>query len=104
MSTMSKARRNVVVFRKIPDDLLERIMTRHDVTVADPRRTDELPRFREVLRDADGLIGSSFKLGEDELARSPRLRLISSISVGVAITISPTSSSAASACATHLAC
>lgn len=83
MSSTSKARRKVVVFRKIPGDLLERIRTRHDVTVADPRRAEELPRFREVLHDADGLIGSSFRLGEEELARSPRLRVISSISVGV---------------------
>jgi phosphogluconate 2-dehydrogenase/gluconate 2-dehydrogenase len=79
----SAARRNVVVFRKLPHDLLERILTKHDVTVADPRRADELPRFREALGDADGLIGSSFRLGADELARAPRLKVISSISVGV---------------------
>ena len=68
------ARKNVVVFRQIPDDLLERIRASHDVVVADPRRAEELPRFREALHDADGLIGSSFKLGAEELARSPRLR------------------------------
>ena len=79
----SSARRNVVVFRKLPDDLLDRIQTRHDVTVADPRRADELPRFREALGNADGLIGSSFRLGADELARAPQLKVISSISVGV---------------------
>ena len=83
MGTPSAARRNVVVFRKLPDDLLDRIKTRHDVIVADPRRADELPRFREALGDAHGLIGSSFRLGADELARAPRLKVISSISVGV---------------------
>lgn len=83
MRTLDAARRNVVVFRKLPDDLLERIVSRHDVTVADPRRADELPRFREALGDADGLIGSSFRIGADELARAPRLKVISSISVGV---------------------
>ena len=77
------ARKNVVVFRQIPDDLLERIRAWHDVVVADPRRAEELPRFREALHDADGLIGSSFKLGAEELARAPRLEVISSISVGV---------------------
>ena len=77
------ARKNVVVFRQIPDDLLERIRAWHDVVVADPRRAEELPRFREALHDADGLIGSSFKLGAEELARAPRLKVISSISVGV---------------------
>ncbi|SAK57242.1 2-hydroxyacid dehydrogenase [Caballeronia ptereochthonis] len=83
MRTPSAARRKVVVFRKLPDDLLERIQAKHDVTVADPRRADELPRFRDALGDADGLIGSSFRLGADELARAPRLKVISSISVGV---------------------
>ncbi|SAL66046.1 2-ketogluconate reductase [Caballeronia arvi] len=83
MRTPSAERRNVVVFRKLPDDLLDRIATRHDVTLADPRRADELPRFREALGHADGLIGSSFRLGADELARASRLKVISSISVGV---------------------
>ncbi|SAL75066.1 2-ketogluconate reductase [Caballeronia terrestris] len=83
MSTTPSARKNVVVFRKLPDDLLERIRTWHDVTVADPRSADDLPRFREALQNADGLIGSSFKLGAEELSRAPHLRVISSISVGV---------------------
>jgi phosphogluconate 2-dehydrogenase/gluconate 2-dehydrogenase len=83
MSTQRTARKNVLVFRKLPDDLLEHIREWHDVTLADPRRPEELPRFREALHDADGLIGSSFRLGADELARAPRLRVISSISVGV---------------------
>ena len=59
---MSETRKSVVVFRALPDDLLERIRERHDVVVADPRRADELPRFRAALREAQGLIGSSFKL------------------------------------------
>lgn len=80
---MSTARKNVVVFRKLPDDLLERIAARHDVVIADPRRAEELPRFRDALRDACGLIGSSYKLGPSELAEANNLRVISSISVGV---------------------
>ncbi|WP_368622549.1 2-hydroxyacid dehydrogenase [Paraburkholderia sp. BR13444] len=83
MRTLSAARRNVVVFRKLRDDLLDRIAMKHDVTVGDPRRADELARFREALGSADGLIGSSFRVGADELARAPRLKVISSISVGV---------------------
>lgn len=71
---MSESRKNVVVFRKLPDDLLERIRAHHEVTVADPRRSDELPRFRSALRDAHGLIGSSFKLAGSELAQAPRWR------------------------------
>ncbi|WP_233856195.1 2-hydroxyacid dehydrogenase [Paraburkholderia sp. HD33-4] len=80
---MSAARKHVVVFRKIPDDLLGRIAERYDVIVADPRRADELPRFRDALHDACGLIGSSYKLGASELREANSLRVISSISVGV---------------------
>lgn len=80
---MSESRKKVVVFRKLPDDLLERIRAQHDVTVADPRRPEELPRFRAALHDARGLIGSSFRLTADDLAHAPALEIISSISVGV---------------------
>jgi phosphogluconate 2-dehydrogenase/gluconate 2-dehydrogenase len=80
---MGEVRKNVVVFRKLPDDLLDRIRTRHEVVVADPRSADELPRFREALRHAHGLIGSSFRLSAADLAGAPDLQVISSISVGV---------------------
>ena len=80
---MNATQEDVVVFRALPEDLLARIAARHDVVVADPRRADELPRFRAALRDAHGLIGSSFRLGAAELADAPQLQVISSISVGV---------------------
>jgi phosphogluconate 2-dehydrogenase/gluconate 2-dehydrogenase len=76
-------RKKVVVFRKLPPDLLAQIEARHDVVVADPRRTEELPRFRAALADAQGLIGPSFKLSATDLATAPRLEVVSSISVGV---------------------
>jgi phosphogluconate 2-dehydrogenase/gluconate 2-dehydrogenase len=80
---MGESRKNVLVFRSLPDDLLERIRVRHDVVVADPRRAEELPLFRAALPAAQGLIGSSFKLGADELALAGALEVVSSISVGV---------------------
>lgn len=80
---MNQPRKNVVVFRAIPDDPLARITERHNVVVADPRRTDELPRFRAALSHAHGLIGSSFKIGAADLVDAQQLQVISSISVGV---------------------
>ncbi|NML15607.1 2-hydroxyacid dehydrogenase [Azohydromonas caseinilytica] len=77
------SRKNVLVFRALPPDLLERIAARHEVTVADPRREEELPRFLEALPRAQGLIGSSFPLTAELLERAPALEVISSISVGV---------------------
>lgn len=80
---MSAQRKNVVVFRALPPDLLARIESRHRVVCADPRRVEERPRFRAALADAQGLIGSSFRIGAPELDAAPRLEVISSISVGV---------------------
>jgi phosphogluconate 2-dehydrogenase/gluconate 2-dehydrogenase len=77
------SRKNVVVFRPLPPDLLARIAERHEVTVADPRREEELPRFLAALPQAQGLIGSSFRLDAQTLERAPALEVISSISVGV---------------------
>ena len=76
-------RKHVLVFRALPADLLERIAQRHTVTLADPRRAEELPRFLAALPTAQGLIGSSFKLDAATLAQAPALEVISSISVGV---------------------
>ncbi|KUE90689.1 D-glycerate dehydrogenase [Cupriavidus necator] len=76
-------RKNVLVFRPIPDDLLARIESEHDVIVADPRQPAQLPAFRAALANAHGLIGSSVKLGAAELAEAGQLEVISSISVGV---------------------
>jgi len=77
------SRKNVVVFRTLPPDLLARITERHDVVVADPRRAEERERFLAALSQAQGLIGSSFALDAQTLERAPALEVISSISVGV---------------------
>jgi phosphogluconate 2-dehydrogenase len=80
---VTSRRKNVVVFRALPGDLQSRIAAEHEVIVADPRRAEEAPRFREALRSAHGLIGSSVKLDAAALAEAPELEVISSISVGV---------------------
>lgn len=76
-------RKNVLVFRPIPEDLLATIESEHDVIVADPRQPAQRPAFRAALSGAHGLIGSSVKLGAADLAEAGRLEVISSISVGV---------------------
>lgn len=76
-------KKNVLVFRALPPDLLARIQAKHEVIVADPRREEELSRFRSALPNAQGLIGSSFRIGAAEINAAPMLEVISSISVGV---------------------
>jgi len=74
---------NVLVFRELPDDLLARLQATHDVTVANPRKPEQLEAFMAALPAAQALIGSSFGITDDILDQAPQLKLISSISVGV---------------------
>jgi gluconate 2-dehydrogenase len=76
-------RKNVLVFRELPDDQLARLQAVHDVTVANPRVAAQAPAFFAALPKAQGLIGSSFRIDEAVLAQAPLLEVISSISVGV---------------------
>lgn len=80
---MSGARRRVLVFRELPPDQLARITAVHDVTVANPRRPEQKAAFEAALPATEGMIGSSYAITDDMLDRAPRLRAISSISVGV---------------------
>ena len=73
----------VLVFRELPDDLLAQLQAAHDVTVANPRKSEQHVAFMAALATAEALIGSSFSITDELLAQAPRLKLISSISVGV---------------------
>ena len=76
-------RKNILVFRELPDDQLARLQAAHDVTVANPRLDAQRAAFDAALPLAQGLIGSSFPVDEALLARAPRLEVVSSVSVGV---------------------
>ncbi|HZY16957.1 MAG TPA: D-glycerate dehydrogenase [Ramlibacter sp.] len=81
---MSAARRHVLVFRALPDDQLARIAALHEVTVAEPRKgAAQKAAFEAALPGADALIGSSHPVTPALLDMAPRLRVISSVSVGV---------------------
>jgi len=77
------SRKNVLVFRDLPPDQLARLQAVHEVTVADPRQPARRAAFDAALSEAHGLIGASFPISAELLARAPQLQAISSISVGV---------------------
>lgn len=77
------SRKNVLVFRDLPPDQLARLQAVHEVTVADPRQPAQRAAFDAALSEAHGLIGASFPISAELLARAPQLQAISSISVGV---------------------
>jgi phosphogluconate 2-dehydrogenase/gluconate 2-dehydrogenase len=79
---MNATRKNVVVFRKLPEDLLAQITAQHQVTIADPRRAEELPKFRDALRSTQASSGRASS-SVPQIWRRLRAGVISSISVGV---------------------
>ncbi|MGZ5846605.1 MAG: 2-hydroxyacid dehydrogenase [Ramlibacter sp.] len=81
---MSTARRQVLVFRELPEDQLARITAQHDVTLANPRQgAAQKSAFEAALPRAEGLIGSSYPITPALLDTAPRLQVISTVSVGV---------------------
>ncbi|KQT13373.1 D-glycerate dehydrogenase [Ramlibacter sp. Leaf400] len=80
---MTNLRKSVLVFRELPQDQLARIRALHEVTVANPRKPEQQAAFEAALPHAHGLVGSSYAITPQLLARAPRLEVISSISVGV---------------------
>lgn len=76
-------RKHILVFRELPPDQLARLQALHEVTVANPRIPAQLPAFRAALATAEGMIGASYPVDDALLAAAPRLRVISSVSVGV---------------------
>jgi len=76
-------RKKVLVFRALPSDQLARLQDAHEVTVADPRLPAQRSIFDAALEQAQGLIGSSFRLDAALIERARHLQVISSISVGV---------------------
>lgn len=81
--TSNPSRKKVLVFRELPPDQLARLQAQHEVTVADPRVPEQLASFHAALATAEGMVGSSYPIDEALLAQALRLKVISSVSVGV---------------------
>ena len=73
----------VLVFRELQGGLLAKLQAVHDVTMANPRKSEQHAAFMAALPTTEALIGSSFPITGELLDQAPRLKVISSISVGV---------------------
>jgi phosphogluconate 2-dehydrogenase len=72
---------HILVFGALPPDQLARLQAEHHVTVANPKT--DAAAFDAALPTADALVGASMPVDAALLDRAPRLRVISSVSVGV---------------------
>jgi phosphogluconate 2-dehydrogenase/gluconate 2-dehydrogenase len=74
---------SVVVYKNLPRSLLASLQSEFDVTYFEKIDGSNHARFADAIKGADGLLGASVRLSADMLDQAPRLRIISSISVGL---------------------
>jgi phosphogluconate 2-dehydrogenase len=75
---------HVVLYKKLSGPLMQRLQAQAEVTlIDDPKSSDGLARLRDALPHADALLGASVKLDAELLDLAPKLKAVSSVSVGV---------------------
>ena len=73
---------NVVLYRKIPDDLFARLQEKCQVTFFDGINADNRAAFIDALAEAEGVIGTGVKFTDELMAAVPKLKAASTITVG----------------------
>ncbi|WP_110950248.1 2-hydroxyacid dehydrogenase [Pseudomonas bohemica] len=77
-------KKHVVLYKKLSAPLMERLEAVAQVTlIENPKSAEGLARLRDALPGADGLLGASIKLDAQLLDLAPKLKAVSSVSVGV---------------------
>lgn len=75
-------KKKVILYRDIPIQERQRLEKEFDVTFFDGINEDNRSAFLGALANAEGLIGTSTKMGAELLSLAPRLKAASTISVG----------------------
>lgn len=73
---------SVILYKPLPDDLLQRLEAHFTVTRVPDLSPDTLAHHAPAFEHAVGLLGSSETVGAELLAKMPALRATSTISVG----------------------
>lgn len=73
---------NIVLYRKIPDDLFARLQEQCQVTFFDGINADNRAAFIKALAEAEGVIGTGVKFTDELMAAAPKLKAASTITVG----------------------
>ncbi len=75
-------KKHVVLYRKIPEAELNRLEEHFDVTVFNQVNKENHDAFITALEHADGIIGSGVVMPDALLDKAPKLKAVSTISVG----------------------
>jgi gluconate 2-dehydrogenase len=73
---------SIVLYKKLPADLRQRLDQHFTVTEFDGLTRENHAQVLDALQQAEGLIGSGGKVDKEFLTHAPRLRAVSTISVG----------------------
>ncbi|AYR23655.1 2-hydroxyacid dehydrogenase [Herbaspirillum rubrisubalbicans] len=76
-------KQRVVVYKKLPEHLVQRLQAQFELTLFDRITEDNRADFLAALKMADGMIGASLPITNAMLDGAPRLKIASTISVGV---------------------
>jgi gluconate 2-dehydrogenase len=73
---------SVILYKKLPDDLLARLESHFNVTQLNDLSPETVKQNAEAFANAQGILGSSEKVDKAFLAHTPKLRAASTVSVG----------------------
>lgn len=73
---------SVILYKKLPDDLLARLESHFNVTQLNDLSPETVEQNAEAFANAQGILGSSEKVDKAFLAHAPKLRAASTVSVG----------------------
>lgn len=73
---------SVILYKKLPDDLLARLESHFTVTQVSSLSAENLQKNADVFANAEGILGSSETVGKELLSHTPKLRAASTVSVG----------------------
>lgn len=72
----------VIVFSQINQKILEKLKSKYNVVIIDPKLGDINQQILEEVQDADAMIGAGRLLNQANLKTAQQLKIISSVSVG----------------------
>jgi gluconate 2-dehydrogenase len=76
-------KQKIVVYKALPDVLMARLRDEFDVTFFDGVSADNQAAFHEAVKHADGIVGANITIPNALLEQAPKLKIASTISVGV---------------------
>ncbi|QKJ85027.1 gluconate 2-dehydrogenase [Paramixta manurensis] len=73
---------SVVLYKTLPDDLRTRLDAHFNVTAIDGLTPENLEKYADAFRSAEGILGAGGKVDASLLDKAPKLRAASTVSVG----------------------